>query len=81
MRLTESEINTLLIKNEGFSSRTSYDSRNLSYVRNYLIKSGKLIINEIGKTSWANSRYDKTWVADKSELLRFLRNNINTLNI
>ena len=60
-------------------TRTSYDSRNLSYEREYLIESGELIIREVGKTSWSDSRYDKTWKADKDEVLRFLRNNINSL--
>lgn len=76
IRLTEAVRTALLAKNEGFKTRTAYDSRNLSYVREYLIKSGQLIIREIGKTSWADSRYDNTWVADKDELLRFLRNNL-----
>lgn len=79
MRLTESVRNMLLSKNEGFKTRTSYDSRNLSYEREYLIESGELIIREVGKTSWSDSRYDKTWKADKDEVLRFLRNNINSL--
>ena len=81
IRLTEAVRTALLAKNDGFSTITSYDSRNLSYVREYVIKAGKVIIREVGKTSWADSRYDKTWTADKDEVLRFLRNNLNSLNI
>ena len=79
IRLTEAVRAALLAKNEGFKTRTSYDSRNHSYSREYLIKDAKLIIREVGKTSWADSRYDKTWVADKDEILRFLRNNLYIL--
>ena len=79
MRLTEPVRNMLLSKNEGYKTSTSYDSRNHSYVREYFIKGGELFIRETGKTSWSDSRYDKTWKAEKDELLRFLRNNINSL--
>ena len=79
IRLTEAVRATLLTKNEGFTTSTSYDSKNHSYVRKSLIEAGKLIIREIGKTSWSDSRYDKTWVADSEEVRRFLRNNINVL--
>ena len=79
MRLTESVRNMLLALNEGFTCTTSYSSRNHSYDRRYLIQAGKLIIRETGKTSWADSRYDRTWVADKDELLRFLRDNLQRL--
>lgn len=79
LRLSEAVRTALLAKNEGFMTRTSYDSRNHSYVREYLIKAGELIIREVGKTSWSDSRYDKTWVADSEEVRRFLRNNITIL--
>lgn len=79
IRLTEAVRTALLAKNEGFRTRTSYDSRNSSYVREYLIKAGQVIIREVGKTSWADSRYDKSWTADKEEVLRFLRNNLSAL--
>ena len=79
IRLTEAVRATLLAKNEGFKTTTSYDSKNYSYFREYLIKSGQLIIREVGKTCWADSRYDNTWVAGKDEILRFLRSNLNIL--
>lgn len=79
IRLTEAVRNHLLTINEGFKTSTSYDSKNHEYVRHYLIKAGQVIIREVGKTSWADSRYDKTWVADKDEVLRFLRNNLGIL--
>ena len=79
IRLTESVGVMMLAKNDGFTTRTSYDSRNHSYVREYLIKAGELIIREVGKTSWSDSRYDRTWVADPDEVRRFLRNNLTLL--
>ncbi len=79
IRLTESVRAMMLAKNEGFTTRTSYDSRNRSYVREYLIKAGELIIREVGKTSWSDSRYDNSWVAEPDEVRRFLRSNIAIL--
>ena len=79
MRLTTAVREHILTINEGFYTSTSYDSKNHEYVRDYVISDGQLIIREVGKTSWSDSRYDKTWTADKDETLRFLRNNINIL--
>lgn len=79
MRLTAAVREHLLKINEGFTTSTSYDSRNHEYVRNYVISDGKLVIREVGKTSWSDSRYDNTWTADKDEVLRFLHNNMNIL--
>lgn len=79
IRFTEAVRTMMLAKNDGFKTRTSYDSRNHSYEREYLIKAGELIIREVGKTSWSDSRYDKTWAADPDEVRRFLRNNITIL--
>lgn len=56
MRLTKTVREQLLLQNEGFTTRTSYDSRNSEYERIYTIKGGRLHIREIGKTSWADSR-------------------------
>ena len=79
IRLTEAVRTMMLSKNEGFMTKTSYSSKNHSYVREYLIKSGELIIREVGKTCWSDSRYDKTWVADPDEVRFFLRSNIKLL--
>ena len=63
VRLTKLNRQKILDQNEGFTANTSYDSRNSSYDRQYTIKGGKLHIQESGKTSWADSRYNKEWVA------------------
>ena len=81
VRLTEAVRRDLLAKNEGFTTSTSYDSKNHDYVRDYLIKGGQVIIREVGKKSWEDSCYDKIWTADKDEVLRFLRNNLSILKI
>ena len=72
VRLTKKVRQQLLDQNEGFKKKTSYDSRNSSWIREYLIKGGKLLINQTGRTSWSDSRYDKTWEADEQETHSFL---------
>ena len=62
-------------QNEGLAANTSYDSGNSSYDRQYTVKVGKLHIQESGKTSWADSRYNKEWVATDEETHRFLYDN------
>lgn len=81
MRLTSAVRQKILNQNEGFNTRTSYDSRNSQYERIYTITGGRLHIREIGKTSWADSRYDKEWYADSEEIHRFLYNNLGILNL
>lgn len=68
MRLTKGVRTQLLLQNDGFSTRSSYDSRNSEYERIYTIKDGRLHIREIGKTSCSDSRYDKEWYADDEEM-------------
>ena len=74
-RLTKLNRQKILEQNEGFTANTSYDSRNSSYDRQYTVKGGKLHIQESGKTSWADSRYNKEWVATDEETHRFLYDN------
>ena len=45
----------------------------------YLIKGGQLLIREIGKTSWADSRFDDVRVADIEQTRRFLRDVLHLL--
>ena len=40
-----------------------------------MVKGGKLYIQESGKTSWADSRYNKEWIATDKETHRFLYDN------
>ena len=81
MRLTRDIRQKILNCNEGFTTKTHYDSRNSEYTRIYTISCGQLHIREVGKTSWADSRYDNEWIADDEETRRFLRNNLNVLNL
>ena len=74
-RLTKANRQKILNQNEGFTVNTSYDSRNSSYKRQYTVKDGKLHIQESGKTSWADSGYDKEWIATDEETHRFLYDN------
>lgn len=72
MRLTKSVRQKILEQNEGFSKRTYYEGRNSREERIYTISGGKLHIRAIGKTSWADSRYDDNWIASDEETHRFL---------
>lgn len=80
VRLTKENRKKLLEQNEGFTQRTFNDQRNFEETRIYKIKDGLLHIREIGKTSWADSRYDKERVADDEETHRFLYKWLRKLN-
>ena len=83
MRFTKANRQKVLDDNEGFSTSTSYSSRNFSEDRTYSISDGKLTVRSKGKTSWADSRYDETttYDADAEETKSFLRNFRNLLNL
>ena len=73
MRLTKDIVTKILLENEGMTRTTYYKSRNFRETRNYLVKGGKLLINAVGKTSWADSRFDEDSVADFDQARRFIR--------
>lgn len=79
MRLTKEVIRQLLEQNDGFKESTYFNSKNLKEHRHYLIEGGKLLIRTTGKTSWADSRYDKTFEADIDQTRRFLRSFLGAL--
>ena len=79
MRLTKDVVQNLLNLNEGFSRTKSYSSRNFKCDYHYLIQGGKLLVREIGKTSWADSRFDDAVVADIDRTRRFLRDHLHLL--
>ncbi|SPU37291.1 Uncharacterised protein [Lysinibacillus capsici] len=72
VRLTSSTRQRILEQNEGFTKKTYYDERNSREERIYTISSGALRIRAVGKTSWADSRYDDEWIASDEETHRFL---------
>lgn len=80
IRLTKNVRQKLLECNEGFSIRTYYEGRNSREERIYTIANGKLYIKAIGKSSWADSRYEKEWEALDEEIHRFLYKNLDDLN-
>ena len=79
MRLTKNVIAKILEMNEGFTQTTSYSARNFEETRHYLIQGGKLLIHSVGKTSWADSRFDDHLVADIDQTRRFIRNFLRLL--
>jgi hypothetical protein len=78
--LTESVRQALLAANEGFTDSTYYEGKNYREQRDYEISDGELHVRSRSKTSWADSRRDDTYVADKDTTHRFLRNNLSVLN-
>lgn len=80
MRLTKDVRKQLLKLNDGLIIKTDYSSRNFSESRVYKIIDGKLLIRSVGKTSWADSRFDDWWEADDEEIHRFLYKNLDRLN-
>lgn len=80
MRLTKDVIQKLLNMNEGFTKTTSSSHRNFKADYHYLIKGGRLFIQEMGKTSWADSSYVSNMVADIDQTRRFLKKFIDSLN-
>ena len=80
MRLTTGVRTQLLLQNDGFSTRSSYDSRNSEYERIYTIKDGRSHIREIGKHPGQTADTIKKWYADAEEIHRFLYNNLWKLN-
>ena len=79
MRLTKDVVQKLLDQNEGFSRTKSYSGRNFKCDYHYLIQGGKLLVREVGKTSWADSRFDDAVVADIDRTRRFLRDHLHLL--
>ena len=72
VRLTMSVRQRILGQNEGFSTRTYFEGRNFRSERIYTISGGVLHIRAIGKTSWADSHFDREWIASDEETHRFL---------
>lgn len=81
MRFTKENIQKILNANEGFKCRTYYKDRNSETERIYSIEGGKMLIRSVGKTSWADSRYDETGVCDIEQTRRILKKNIDSLNL
>ena len=79
MRLTKELIQMLLDMNEGFAKTTHYIGKNFKEANHYLIKGGKLLIRSVGKTSWADSHFDNSTIADIDQTRRFLKKFIDVL--
>ncbi|MBD7999548.1 hypothetical protein [Oerskovia gallyi] len=80
MRLTAQVIQQLLDQNSGYTDSTLYSGRNSSEERYYEIRGGELHVRSVGKTSWADSRYENEFVADTEQTRRFLRDRLLVLD-
>jgi hypothetical protein len=68
--------------NEGFEKSvtdTLGGSRNFSATNHYIIKGGKLLVRSVGKTTWADSKFDKITIADIEQTRRVLKKFIDKL--
>ncbi len=79
LRLTKVNIEKILELNEGFRCSRSYSGKNFSETNHYMIHAGQLLRNSVGKTSWADSRFDKDYVCNIEETRRFLKTVIDRL--
>lgn len=80
MRLTLKVLQQLLAQNEGFETTTHYSDKNFRESRQYKISGGQLRFRSTGKTSWADSRFDKDCLADVDQTRRFIRKFLGSLN-
>lgn len=80
-RLTASVRQRILEQNDGFTTRTYYEGKNFRAERIYTISDGELHIRSIGKTSWADSRFDDEWIASDKEAHKFLYNHKSQMNL
>ena len=78
-RLTKSNIQKILDKNEGFEKWTHNSQKNFCEDRKYSIHDGKLHIRATGDTSWSDSDYDDEFIADSDQVHRFLYNYLDEL--
>ena len=80
VRLTKAVRLKLLECNEGFKTRTYSEGKNYREERFYTITDGQLHIRSVGKTSWADSRFDEEWIASDEEVHRFMYAHLGELN-
>jgi len=80
MRLTDTVRQQLLELNNGFSNTTCYSDKNSESTFRYTINNGTLHIHESGSTSWADSRYDNSYIADPEQTHRFLAKHRDALD-
>ena len=79
-RLTKQVRQQLLDQNEGFTTRTYYEGKNSREERVYTVSDGQLHIRASGKSSWADSHYCNSWVANEEETHRFLYQHQDEMN-
>ena len=83
VRFTKKNRQSVLDNNEGFTRNTYYEGKNFRESTQYKISDGKLIVRTTGKTSWSDSRFDKTYSYDSNseETKRFLRKYRDELDV
>lgn len=80
-RLTASVRQRIIEQNEGFTTRSYNEGKNFREERIYTISDGVLNIRAVGKTSWADSRFNDEWTASDEETHRFLYKHQSEMNL
>lgn len=73
IRFTAPVVAEVLALNEGHTWKTNFEGKGWYDSRTYTIEGGQLVIREHGKGTWADSRYDNTYVADHTTTRDALR--------
>ena len=81
IRFTKDVGEKVLAANEGFKRHTSYEARNKKEENWYTITDGKLQRRQAGKSSWADSSYDHTFICNLEDTQKFLRKHKEELNL
>lgn len=79
IRFTKKIVEEVLKLNDGFKTTTNYSAKNTSISTEYIIKGGKLLWHEIGRTSFG--KVDNSGENDYKSTQRFLREHKNQLKL
>lgn len=73
IRLTKDNRQKILDINDGFTAESYYNSkRGGSYIREYKISNGKLVIRDMLRNTTNENQDDKSWIATDAEVHRFV---------
>ena len=73
IRLTKDNRQKILDINDGFTAESFYNSkRGGSYIREFKISNGKLVIRDMLRNTTNENQDDKSWIATDAEVHRFL---------
>lgn len=80
MYITKKKREKLLKQNDGYSTYSNYSGRNFKEFRRYTIENDCLHVYSKSRTSWADSRSEREWIADEKATNRFLHEHLDELD-